>query len=68
MDADSVDICCLVAYDGGKGLANNTLRGVDKMDLANITSELKKSSEKIKEKKDKEFSKKMDAVNFIPTW
>jgi hypothetical protein len=49
-------------------LANNTLRSVDKMDFGKITSELKKSVGKIKDKTDKEFSKKMDAIRLIPNW
>ena len=54
--------------DDGKGLANNTLRNVDKMNFEKITAELKKSVDKLKSKKDKEFSQKMDTVRLIPTW
>ncbi len=54
--------------DDGKGLANNTLRGVEKMDFKDVTFELKKSVEKIRAKKDKDFTKKMDIVKLLPTW
>ncbi len=67
MNADSVDICCLVAMDDGKGLANNTLRGVDTMDFKEITEELKKSVDKIRSNKDQDFTKKMDVVSLLPT-
>ena len=57
-----------MALDDGKGLANNTLRNVDKMNFEKITAELKKSVDKLKNKTNKEFSQKMDTVKLIPTW
>jgi hypothetical protein len=38
------------------------------MDFEKITTELKKSVGKIKDKTDVEFSKKMNAVRLIPNW
>ena len=67
MNAESVDICCLVALDDGQGLANNTLRNVETMDFKDITVQLKKSVEKIRAKKDGDFTKKMDVVCLLPT-
>jgi hypothetical protein len=54
--------------DDGKGLANNTLRGVDKMDFQEIISKFKSKTEKLRDKKDQEFAKKMNAINLIPNW
>jgi hypothetical protein len=38
------------------------------MDFKDITSELKKSVGKLKNKEDKEFTKKMGVVELIPSW
>jgi hypothetical protein len=67
VNADSVDICCLVALDDGQGLANNTLRNVETMDFKEIIGQLKKSVEKIRTKRDVDFTKKMDVVSLFPT-
>lgn len=54
--------------EDGKGLANNTLRNVDQKDFKEIYGDLKKSVEKLRNKKDIEYSKKMSVVSLLPTW
>jgi len=54
--------------EDGKGLANNTLRNVETMDFKDVSESLKKSVEKLKAKKDQDFTKKMGVVSIFPTW
>lgn len=38
------------------------------MDFSELTYELKKTNEMFKEKKDKNFNKKMHIISLLPTW
>jgi len=65
---DSVDICFLVATNGGNNLAPKTIRKIDKKTVKEICNELTAEVGKVREDKDDEFKKNMKLVAIMPTF
>lgn len=64
-----VDVFCQVAIPGEKpDLSGATLRDVDEKDPVAIAKELKERARKVREGKDKEFSKTRKQLNSMPTF
>ncbi len=65
---DTIDICCIVQVEDGKGLANATITSGELKNFKEIATQLVESAKILRAKKDKDFNIKMTMFKLVPTF